>query len=307
MSTMTDPAPAICPVCGAATGRVVHHSRDWLVSRETFAIRECACGLRITDPAPAPATIGRYYDAEDYVGISGSRRGWTNRAYHLVARATVRWRARVAAAVAPAGRGRVVDVGCGRGALLAHLCRRGWEAWGVEPHARARAAARAAGITVLDVPEFLALDAPRFDVAMLWHALEHVHDPNATLARIAQLLVPGGGLVVACPNYGAFDAEYYGAEWGQYDPPRHLWHFRPEPMQRLLARHGFAPTVMRTVLVDPFYSALLSERHAPRGVTVLHPMAIGVRAMLAGLRDVRRSTTIVYLARRAAAGDGVRV
>jgi 2-polyprenyl-3-methyl-5-hydroxy-6-metoxy-1,4-benzoquinol methylase len=304
--TLTSAAAATskCPACGAGGARFVHRSRDWLVSHDQFSILECeGCGLRRTDPAPTEAEIGRYYDAEDYVGVTGSRRGAVNRVYHVVRWGTVRWRVRIAAAAAGVRRGRVVDVGCGTAEFVAEMAKRGWNACGVEPHPRARKLAAACverfpHPSVLDVPAFRALTTERFEVATMWHVIEHVHDVNDVVARVGRLLAPAGALVVACPNWRAFDAEYYGADWYGYDPPRHLWHFHPDAMRRLLAGHGFHVETMRTLPLDPYYLALLGERYAPRGMPLLHPLAIAFRSMAEGLRDVTRSSTVVYVARR---------
>jgi 2-polyprenyl-3-methyl-5-hydroxy-6-metoxy-1,4-benzoquinol methylase len=306
-ATSQAPATSECPACGGGSARFVHRSRDWLVSRAAFAILECdACGLRRTDPAPPEDEIGRYYDAEDYVGVTGSRAGALNRVYHVVRWGTVRWRARIAAAAAGVRRGRVIDVGCGTGEFVAQMAKRGWTAYGVEPHPGARRLAttcvqRFPHATVLDVPAFRALTAERFDVATLWQVIEHVHDPSDVVARLGRLLAPNGALVIACPNWRSFDAGYYGADWYGYDPPRHLWHFRPEAMRRLLAGRGFQVDAMRTLPLDPYYLALLGERYVPRGVPLLHPLAIAFRSMVAGLRDVTRSSTVVYVARRSTA------
>jgi 2-polyprenyl-3-methyl-5-hydroxy-6-metoxy-1,4-benzoquinol methylase len=293
-----------CPLCDGENLAVVFTCRDRLVSGEEFRILHCArCDLRMTDPLPSQEVIGRYYDSEDYLGLTRTRTGAMNRVYHLARRITARWRAQIASASAPVRPGRILDVGCGTGELLAHMHRRGWTVCGVEPLTRARLAAqRTPGVEVLDVPAFLALRGRRFDVVTLWHALEHVHDVDGYLAHIGDLLVAGGALVIACPNYASFDAEYYGASWYAYDPPRHLWHYRPETMTRQLAKHGFAVRAMRALSLDPFYIALLTERHAPRGVPVLHPLLVGCRAMLAGAADVTRASAIVYVAYRASDG-----
>ncbi len=289
-----------CPLCDSEELAAVFTGRDHLVSGEQFRILHCArCQLRMTDPLPPQDLIGRYYASENYLGLTRKRAGTMNRAYHLARWITARWRAQIAAAAAAARPGRILDVGCGSGDLLALMHRRGWTVCGVEPLLRARLAAqRTPGVEVLDVAEFLALHDRRFDVVTLWHALEHVHDVDGYLAHIAGLLIEGGALVVACPNYVSFDAEYYGASWYAYDPPRHLWHYRPETMRRQLAKHGFAVRAMRALPLDPFYIALLTERYAPRGMPVLHPFLVGCRAMVAGAADVTRASAIVYIAYR---------
>jgi len=92
---------------------------------------------------------------------------------------------------------RVLDIGCGDGALIARLgtCRPRWEFSGVEIAARAVELARArcpdADITIYD-GAVLPFEAGRFDLAILSHVLEHVPDPVPALreaARVSRLLV----------------------------------------------------------------------------------------------------------------------
>ncbi|HEY8583659.1 MAG TPA: methionine biosynthesis protein MetW [Capillimicrobium sp.] len=92
---------------------------------------------------------------------------------------------------------RVLDVGCAEGYLAAELLARGCEVVGLEPDARAAAAARARGVEVLELDvETVPLAAARFDVVVFADVLEHLRDPVAVLrqARAA------GRAVVSVPN-----------------------------------------------------------------------------------------------------------
>lgn len=92
----------------------------------------------------------------------------------------------------------VLDVGCGRGAILAGLrdCR--VPAIGVEPGARDAAAARDLGLTVWRAP---AADLPftdrRFDWVVMRHVPHHLPDPAAGLREAWR--VARRGVVVAEP------------------------------------------------------------------------------------------------------------
>jgi SAM-dependent methyltransferase len=92
---------------------------------------------------------------------------------------------------------RVLDIGCGDGALIARLAgaRPGWEFAGVEISERAVALARArcpaAEIAIYDGAT-LPFGAGTFELGILSHVLEHVTDPVAVLreaGRVSRLLV----------------------------------------------------------------------------------------------------------------------
>jgi ubiquinone/menaquinone biosynthesis C-methylase UbiE len=101
---------------------------------------------------------------------------------------------------------RVVDIGCGAGAVLVEMARivaPGGEVIGVEPDRRARNAAddeiAAAGVTCARVIDGTAtatgLPAGDFDVVMVRHVLHHLGSAvSEAVAHAASLLRPGGSL-----------------------------------------------------------------------------------------------------------------
>lgn len=132
---------------------------------------------------------------------------------------------------------RVLDVGCGEGALLLRLHGAGFRSLtGVDPFLAAdRAPAPAVRLhaTYLD-----RLDGT-FDVIMFNHALEHVPDPAATLAQARARLAPGGLCLVRVPTPSSAVFETYGDTWVQLDAPRHLVLPSRTGMATLASRTGF--------------------------------------------------------------------
>lgn len=112
---------------------------------------------------------------------------------------------RLAALVAVEGR-RIVDIGCGDGALVRALAKRGATMVGIEIDARALAPALAAPRVATERylegrAEALPLDDASVDVVIFFNSLHHVpvdrHD--AALGEAARVLVSGGMLFVLEP------------------------------------------------------------------------------------------------------------
>lgn len=107
------------------------------------------------------------------------------------------------AARVPASARRVLDLGCGNGALGAHLKRRaGREVVGVtfsEEEAR-EARGRLDEVLVCDLEEFDAAGFGKFDCIVCSHVLEHLTRPEELLRRLRGSLTEEGVLVVALPN-----------------------------------------------------------------------------------------------------------
>ena len=100
-------------------------------------------------------------------------------------------------------RARVLDVGCGTGAVTLVANRdKDNEVWGIEPDPERAAVAAERGINVacgmLD-HEFVRHHAP-FDVVMLADVLEHVAAPADLLRLAASALKPGGLALLSVPN-----------------------------------------------------------------------------------------------------------
>jgi methionine biosynthesis protein MetW len=104
--------------------------------------------------------------------------------------------------------GRVLDVGCGSGGLLAALAGHAAHRAGVELSAAAAAAAGQVADEIVNLPVDGALPflPGSFDVVVCADVLEHVPDPAATLTSLAGLCRPGGAVVVSVPNVANWQA-----------------------------------------------------------------------------------------------------
>jgi SAM-dependent methyltransferase len=174
------------------------------------------CGAATTDPWPDAAALERAYTGW-YRPASGRFAGPGDR----LLRRTRGLLARRLARIAPAGT--VLDVGAGEGVLMDALRARGRNAIGLE-----RVSTRA-DVHALDLDE---LDE-RFGAIVFWHSLEHLPAPSRALRRAAELLLPGGVMVIAVPNAGSLQAKVFGDDWLALDLPRHLVHL---PADALLGR-----------------------------------------------------------------------
>jgi 2-polyprenyl-3-methyl-5-hydroxy-6-metoxy-1,4-benzoquinol methylase len=116
-------------------------------------------------------------------------------------------RPEIAALVPPAGR-RVLDVGCGSGALGLLLKSRGHVVTGLElvPDAAEHARRYLDHVTVADVETGGFPFSPgSFDVVILADVLEHLIDPWRTVRQAAELLAPTGCVVASVPNVQNID------------------------------------------------------------------------------------------------------
>ncbi len=110
-------------------------------------------------------------------------------------------------ALIPAGARRVLDVGCGAGALGAALrAEREVEVTGLElsPDAAARAAERLDRAIEADLERLdgLPFAHGHFDAMVFGDVLEHLHDPHRLLRLLRPWLADSGAIVCSVPNVG---------------------------------------------------------------------------------------------------------
>jgi len=99
---------------------------------------------------------------------------------------------------------RVLDFGCGVGMLLPLLAARGYRLTGVDLDTRYTShflhAFRVMDATILTPDRLCELPAGGFDMVTALDVLEHVPDLDGTVARLRELLRPGGKLIVCGPT-----------------------------------------------------------------------------------------------------------
>lgn len=286
-----------CPVCGSSAIQLALEAKDYTVSHQVFAVWHCKeCTARFTQDVPEAAAIGPYYQSDDYISHSDTREGLVNRLYHRIRSITLGSKRSLITGVTGKAKGSLLDVGCGTGAFLHTMRTAGWTVTGLEPDKGAREKAdELYGLSVQPVDALFALPLAAYDAITLWHVLEHVHDLKTYVHQFKQLLKPGGTLVIAVPNYTSYDASHYGAFWAAYDVPRHLYHFSPQSIERLMGDAGMRVADMKPMWFDSFYVSMLSERYR-HGKDRL--IGAGLTGLLSNIRAIGKSSrcsSVIYV------------
>lgn len=221
-----------------------------------------SCGFIFDNPRPVQDEIINFYSAndkyDDWLEAEKVRDSLWKRRLKLVEKYR--------------DSGTLLDIGTGIGQFL-FFARKDFEVKGTEISESAAAAARQKyGIDVIhgDIVEISF--ASKFDVITLFHVLEHVPDPAATLRRCRELLNSGGILILAVPNdnaglkkmvirvlsilkigkfrsYGKLGLPKLELDGSQKEI--HLSHFKNSVLVNFLERNGFS--VIEDTL-DPYYS-----------------------------------------------------
>jgi SAM-dependent methyltransferase len=283
-----------CPVCASNDIYEVLQAIDHTVSREQFPVWQCRnCTLRFTQSVPGSEDIGPYYQSGDYISHSDTKKGVINNLYHLVRNITLRQKKKQIIRHTGLTSGSLLDVGCGTGSFLSVMQQAGWRVHGLEPDENARNLARQKGLHVNPVEHLYELSPASFNAITLWHVLEHVHELHPYMDQLRKLLNENGVLFVAVPNYTSNDAAHYRETWAAYDVPRHLYHFSPVSMNKLLSLHRLSVVEILPMWFDSFYVSMLSEKY--RNGNIISALMQGALSNLKTIGNKRRCSSLIYV------------
>jgi len=187
-----------------------------------------------------------YFKTEAYANVSFARFSqywWSNRFYALLARR-----------YGPPS-GRVLEVGCGLGHVLGQLAGR-YSVYGSDINTWALEQARRnvpqGHFVQLSAEDLSAFPAATFQIVISKHVLEHLHDPERSIAEMSRVLAPHGLLLAATPNLDSPMRSLKKDGWIGYKDPTHVSLKPPAEWSRLFQAHSLRP---KRVFSDGFWDA----------------------------------------------------
>lgn len=266
---------------------------DYSVSKETFELyKDESLDLLITSPQPNGNDLPKYYESEDYISHTDSKRSLFEKVYHFVKSIALKNKLNLINNLQK-NRGSLLDIGAGTGEFLLIAKENGWVTLGIEPNQKAKEAAINKGVAFAN--SFNNLEDHSFDVITMWHVLEHVPNLENQILELKRLIKPNGTIIIAVPNFNSYDAKYYGKFWAAYDVPRHLWHFSKTAIKGLFLNHDLQLEKVLPMKFDSFYVSLLSEKYKTGKMNFIKAIYIGLKSNLKGKENLEYSSHIYIL------------
>ena len=260
-----------CPVC--ETSRLLRLGRRGGAAHRASVGVECEiwrcseCGLIFPNPMPIPLNgleqhygveADEYFENHELENQNLSARDLVTQAEALIG-----------------GKGRLLDIGVGRGQLVQAAHAAQWDVTGIEPSSRfASYAEKLSGVSIRAEPlEGCGFPDNSFDCVVLSAVLEHLYNPDETVAEISRILRRGGVVYIDVPNedglyfkVGNLYHRLRGRDWvvniAPTFSPYHVFGFSPRSLKALLTKHSLKPQVWR---VYPG-RAMLPARSGPLGL-----------------------------------------
>lgn len=218
-----------CPACDSETEHRLLWSKN---GSRVFRCAGCGLGAAVQEDFN-PAT---YYDWEYF--NSATKGGYPNYlASEQILRAEFRTIIGRLRRIVPSGR--LLEIGSAYGFFLLEASAH-YEVHGVELAGDAAAFARARGLDVRtgSLTRQMLEEVGPVDVIVMLDVVEHLEDPKAMLCRCAEVLRPGGALMLTTPDFASVLARISGKRWRNMTPPQHLWYFTPDSLDKMAAAAG---------------------------------------------------------------------
>lgn len=266
--------------------------KDYSVSQEEFELVYDP-NLELFQTRPLPQNLEKYYESEEYISHTDSKKTLFDRLYQLVKSINLKSKIRVIEKYKHK-KVSLLDIGAGTGDFV-NSCKitKKWTAIGIEPNPKARKLAQNKGIEIVE--NYEQLPQKTFNVITLWHVLEHLPDLENQIRKINSLLTENGILIVAVPNFKSWDAQHYKQFWAAYDVPRHLWHFSKTSIEKIFTAKGFQLLETKPMLFDAFYVSILSESYKSGKKNFIKGFFNGMRSNGYGMQKNEFSSHIYVL------------
>lgn len=232
---------APCPCCGESGAQLVS-TRDGKTGQPLITVSCSHCGLGRIDPLPTDQELAQWYATQYRQAYKSAVQPALRHVLRAGRNAQLRWQWLCDHIPADHWSGEAqarqsLDIGASSGEFVYLMSSRGWTAQGIEPHGGYAAyAEQTLGVDIRHgtVQESLSKVAQgSMDLITMFHVLEHLPDPLATLRTIGTRLQPHGLLYIEVPNALRLCSPHYMFFRA------HTLYFTGQTLRQLLETAGF--------------------------------------------------------------------
>ncbi len=287
-----------CKICNSQKFQNFLKVNDYTVSRETFEVSSCLdCGFLITK-FETEKDLAFFYQSDEYISHTNSNTGLFNKLYQTVRNITLKQKLNLIKSYSKLES--LFDYGSGTGQFLNYLKNRDVEVVGLEVSDSARSLGTAMGLDIYGskIDFNYKVSRETFDAITLWHVLEHVEDLNETIDFLKSKMHANSILFIAVPNHKSLDARLYREHWAAYDVPRHLYHFDPNTMDRLMTKHDLKIIALKPMWFDSIYVSMLSEKYKTGKINYFMALWNGLRSNINALFHKGECSSQIYIIKK---------
>ena len=251
---------------------------------ENYKIQQCCCGMVMLNPRPNEKQIEKHYRVENYHPQNASN-GFFRFFYKFAQILNNFYKFKIINKYFD--NGKALDYGGGDGHFQSFLSNKNWSVDVYEPYLKS---GNDGNDTINNIDN---IKINNYDLITMFHSIEHIHQIDKSLKKIYLALKKNSILMLAIPNYNAYERLYFRKKWVAYDAPRHLYHFNQNSLIRLLNKYNFKFIEKKPLYLDTFYNIIMSSNLSL--ISVLKSLLILIKSVFAIIRDDKKSSSLILV------------
>ena len=225
---------------------------------ESYKLVTCECGLIFLNPRPIETEIYKYYQNNNYdPHIKKKKKNIFDIIYNSIKKRAFKRKFKIISKFLPFKNNLShIDIGGGMGEFCSFMKNKGFLTQNYDSSQIAIAISMSSKIN--NVSSLKEVESNSIDCITGWHSIEHIHNIDSLFKNIHRVLKNEKFLFLCVPNYNSVDQQFFKDKWVAWDAPRHLYHFNPKVLNKLLENYKFKVVYNESLLQDTGYNILMS-------------------------------------------------
>jgi 2-polyprenyl-3-methyl-5-hydroxy-6-metoxy-1,4-benzoquinol methylase len=131
----------------------------------------------------------------------------------------------------------LLDIGCDKGFFIDQARRFGFDCTGIELSEKALDYTDKTGLNVVQGIGSL---NTKYDIAVMWHSLEHFPEPLDFMQQLKVHLKDDAYLFIRVPAFDSWSRKIFGKKWIWFQPQNHFFHYSTKSINKLLELAGYS-------------------------------------------------------------------
>jgi 2-polyprenyl-3-methyl-5-hydroxy-6-metoxy-1,4-benzoquinol methylase len=227
-----------CPICERNFTKKLFKTEDFRLNTvsQKFNLVQCKkCGFIYINPQPVEKELSKFYPQGYYNPTPFILEFF----YKPIGKAII---GRIISDIKSIKkRGRLLDIGCGKGSFLVKLLKCGYDAYGVDSYDGILNIIPKELQSRVKNSSFLNIKFPDefFDIIVMKQVLEHLPKSNMVIREIHRILKKDGLVYVEVPNFNCMESKLFGKYWYNLEIPRHLYQFSKKTLKKIFKKNDF--------------------------------------------------------------------
>lgn len=140
-------------------------------------------------------------------------------------------------------KGKIIDIGAGVTTFVQEMKQNKWDVYAQEiSKQQSKIISKLLGKDKVFNGDFEKMRLPKdhFNVATMWHVLEHVKEPQQTMKQMHKILKRKGKIFIEVPNVDSINWTLFKDSYNLLDVPVHLFYFSETGLKKLFEQNGFS-------------------------------------------------------------------